>query len=152
MFYGLGDSTVSILALPAFLASAFDEGDFLTTIFSGTSEVVSFTKALEKWLKLTNEQQKPLDETQKNWTQPVFVKTSQALISRLDHKRSEVFNAHQDKFGSQWLNLVSCKNLDKKLDDQQLRFSSPLTSEVGLVANIYFAHTCYCGKRNEWKG
>ena len=60
---GLGVSSASLLALSAFLASAFDASDFLTTIFSGTFEVVSFTKALEKWLRLTNEQESPLDET-----------------------------------------------------------------------------------------
>ena len=101
---GLGVSSASLLALPAFLASAFGASDFLTTIFSEAFEDVSFTKALEKWLSLTNEHESLLDETQKNWTQPVFVKTAQDLISRMDDKRSKVFNAHQGKFGSQWLN------------------------------------------------
>ena len=44
--------------------------------------------------------------------------TAQYLISRMDDKRS---NARQGKFGSQWLNVVPCKNLGLKLDDQQLR-------------------------------
>ena len=43
-------SSASLLALPAFLVSAFGTSDFLTTIFSETFEDVSFTKALEKWL------------------------------------------------------------------------------------------------------
>ena len=60
------------------------------TIFSETFEDVSFTKALEKWLSLTNEQESPLDGTQKNWTQPVYVKTAKDLISRMDDKRSKV--------------------------------------------------------------
>ena len=117
----LGVSSASLLALPAFLASAFGASDFLTTIFSETFEDVSFTKPLDKWLSLTNEQESPLDGTQKKWTQPVFVKTAQDLISRMDDKRSKVFNAHQGKFGSQWLNVVPCKNLGLKLDDLQLR-------------------------------
>ena len=86
---GLGVSSTSLLALPAFLVSAFGASDFL-----------SFTKALEKWLSLTNEQESPLDGTQKNWTQPVYVKTAQDLISRMNDKRSKVFNAHQGKIGS----------------------------------------------------
>ena len=45
---GLGVSSASLLALPAFLASAFGASDFLTMIFSETFEGVSFTKALEK--------------------------------------------------------------------------------------------------------
>ena len=142
---GLGVSSASVLALPAFLASAFGASDFLTTIFSETFEDVLFTKALEKWLSLTNEQESPLDGTQKNWTKPVYVKTAQDLISRKDDKRSKVFNAHQRKFGSQWLNVVPCKNLGLKLDDQQLRISIGLR----LCANICVAHTCNCGKRFE---
>ena len=96
---GLGVSSASLLALPAFMASAFGANDFLTTISSETFEDVSFTKALEKWLGLTNEQESPLDGTQKNWTQPVYVKTAQDLISRMDDKRSRVFNAHQGNSG-----------------------------------------------------
>ena len=75
-------SSASLLAVPACLVPAFGASDFLTTIFSETFEDVSFTKALEKWLSLTNEQESPLDGTQKNWTQPVFVETAQDLISR----------------------------------------------------------------------
>ena len=52
-------------------------------------------------MSLTNEQESPLNRTQKNWTQPVFVRTTQDLISRMDDKRSKIFNAHQGKFGSQ---------------------------------------------------
>ena len=72
----LGVSSASLLPLPGFLASAFGASDFLMTIFSETSDDVSFTKALEKWLSLTNEQESPLDGTQKNWTQSVYVKTA----------------------------------------------------------------------------
>ena len=99
-------------------------------------------------MSLTNEQESPFDGTQKNWTQPVFVKTAQALTSRMDDKRSKIFNAHQGKFGSQWLNVVPCKNLGLKLDDQQLRISIGLR----LGANICVAHTCHCGKNVERDG
>ena len=133
---GLGVSSASLLALPAFLASSFGASDFLTTIFSETFEEISFTKALEKWLSLTNQQESPLDGTQKN------------LISRMNDKRSKVFNAHQGKFGSRWLNVVPCKNLGLKLDDQQLRISIGLR----LGANICVTHTCHCGKRVEQDG
>ena len=139
---GLGVSSASLLALPAFLASAFGASDFLTTIFSETFEDVPFTKALEKWLSLTKEQESLLDATQKNWTQPVFVKTAQDLISRMDDKRSKVSNDHQGKFGSLWLNVVPCKNIGLKLDDQQFRI--PIGLRLG--ANICVAHTCHCGK------
>ena len=90
---GLGVSSASLSALPAFLTSTFGASDFLTTIFSETFEYVSFRKALENWLCLTNEQRSPLHETQKNWTQPVYVKTAQGLIFRMDDKRSKVFQS-----------------------------------------------------------
>ena len=138
----LGVSIASLLALPGFLASAFGASDFLTTIFSETFEDASFTKVLEKWLSLTKEQESPLNRTQKNWTQPFYVKTAQDLISRMDDKRSKFFSAHQGIFGSQWLNVVPCKNLGLKLDDQQLRISIGLR----LGANICVAHTCHCCK------
>ena len=85
---GLGVSSASLSALPAFLAPAFGASDFLTTIFFETFEDISFTKTLVKWLSLTNKQESLLDGNQKNWTQPVFVKTAQELISRIDDKRS----------------------------------------------------------------
>ena len=97
---------------------------------------------------MTNEQKIPLDGTQKNWTQPVYVQTAQDFISRMDHKQSKVFDAHQGKFGSKWLNVVPCKNLGLKLDDQQLRISIGLR----LGANICVAHTSHCGKRVERDG
>ena len=143
----LGVSFASFLALPGFLASAYGASDFVTTIFSEIFEDVSFTKALEKWLNLTNEQESSLEGTQKNWTQSVYVKTAQDLISRMDDKRSKVFNA-QGKIGSQWLNVVPCKNLGLKVDDQQLRISVDLR----LGANICVALTCHCGKRVERDG
>ena len=133
---GLGVSSTSLLALPAFLASAFGASDFLTTIFSETFEDVSFTKALEQWLSLTNEQKSLLDGTQKNWTQPVFVKTAQDLISRINDERSKIFNAHQGKFGSQWLNVVHCKNLGLKLDDQHIEFQLVCVSVPTSVLRI----------------
>ena len=76
---GLAISSALLLALPAILAPAFGASNFLTTIFSETFDDVSFTKALEKWLSLTNEKESPLDGTQKNWTQSVQVKTAQDL-------------------------------------------------------------------------
>ena len=54
----------------------------------------------------------------------------------MDDKRSKVFNAHQGKFGSQWLNVVPCKNLGLKLDDQQLRISIGLRLGATTVLRI----------------
>ena len=46
---------------------------------------------LQKRLRnsLTNEQESPLDGTEKMWAQPVYVKTAQDLTSRMDDKRSK---------------------------------------------------------------
>ena len=113
---GLGVSSPLLLALPAFLASAFGASDFLTTIFSETFEDVSFTKALEKWLSLTNEQESPLDGTQKNWIQPIFVKTAQEVISRMDYKRSghgNKFERIRSNFNFEWTKFEYSKNRNK---------------------------------------
>ena len=134
---GLGLSSASLLALSSFLVSASGASDFLATIFLETFGDISFTEALEKRLSLTNEQESPLDGTQKHWTQPVYVKSAQDFISRMDDKRSKVSTAHQGKFRSQRLNVVPCMNLGLKLDDQQLRISIRLR----LRANICVAHT-----------
>ena len=87
-------------------------------------------------------------EPKKNWTQLVFAKTAQVLISRRDDKRSNVFNAHQAQFVCQWLNIVPCKNLGLKLEDQQLRILYGLR----LGADICVAHTRHCGERVERDG
>ena len=145
---GLGVSSASLLALPAFLASAFGARDFLMTFFSENIDDFSFTKALEKWLNATNEEESPIDGIQKNWTQPIHVRAAQDLISRMNEHRAKIFNAHQGRFGSQWLNVVPCKNLGLKLDDQQLRISIGLR----LGANICIEHTCHCGKKVERDG
>ena len=95
---GLGVSSASLLALPVFLASAFAASDFLTTIFSDTFKDLSFTKALE--VSLTNEQESPVDGL-KNIGHNLSTSKPQDLLSRMDDKRSKVFNAHQGKLGSQ---------------------------------------------------
>ena len=105
------------------------------TIFSETSEDVSFTKALEKWLSLTNEQESPLDGTQKNWTQAVNVKTAKSwILEWMTNFRK--FLTHQRKFESQWLNVVPCKNLGLKLDDQQIGFQLNCVSEPTSVKEL----------------
>ena len=55
---------------------------------------------------------------------------------------------HQNKFGSQWLNVVLCKNLGLKLDDQQLQISIVLR----FGANICLSQKRLCGKRVERDG
>ena len=49
---------------------------------------------------------------------------------------SKIFNAHQGKFGSQWLNIVPCKNLGLKRDDQQLRISIGLRRVAVIKSNF----------------
>ena len=71
---GLGVLSALLFAFHDFLTSDFGASDFLATILSETFEVVSSTKTQEKWLNLTNEQESPFDEAQKNYTQSVDVK------------------------------------------------------------------------------
>ena len=72
----IGNSASALLAQPSLLDSVFSASNFLKMFFSGIFEDVSFTKALENWLSLANEQKRPLDGTQKNWTIPVYVKNT----------------------------------------------------------------------------
>ena len=72
-------SSASILALHVVLASEFGAGDVLTTIVSK-----SFN---EKRLSLRTEQGSPLDGTQTKWTQSIYAKAAQDLISIRDDKR-----------------------------------------------------------------
>ena len=130
------------------LASVFCASDFLTTIFLKTFDNVSFKKALKEWLSLTNEHKSPLNRSQNNWTQHVYVKTTQDLVSRMNDKRSKVITARQGKCGSQWLKVGPSKNLGLKLDDLQLQIWIGLR----LAVNICVAHTCHCGKRVERDG
>ena len=100
---------------------------------------VSFSKPLEKWkwLSLTNKQESPLDETQKIWTQPVYVKTGQDLISGRDGSCAKVLNAHQSKFRSQWLNNVPCKSLGLNLMISSFEFRLVCVSKPTSVLRKY---------------
>ena len=125
-----------IISTSRLLISGFGDSVVLTTIFSETIEDVLFTKALEKRLRLAKKQESPLDGTQKNWTQPVYVKTTEYLISEMDDKRLKVFISYQGKLGFQWLDVNPCENLGLKLDDQQLRISIGLRLEPTSVLRI----------------
>ena len=66
----------------------------------------------------------------------------------MDVKR---FNAFQDRFGSQWLNVIPCKNLRLKLSNQQIRIAIGLR----LGSKICERHKCVCGKdvtEDGWHG
>ena len=76
----------------------------------------------------------PFDQKNSTYLQPP--KTDNGLISRIDDIRSNVFNAHQGKFGSQWLNVVPCKNLGPKHADQLLRISFGFTTVLRIRATV----------------
>ena len=133
---GLGVPSASLSALPSFLASTFGGGDFLPETLAEILSIPSQKRLkmaeFEIWtVKSSRLNPKNLDSTCRNRPRYDF--------------RSKNFNAHQGTFGSQWLNVVPCKNLGLKLDDQQLRI--PIGLRLG--ANICVAHTCHCGKRVE---
>ena len=71
------------------------------------------------------------------------------LILRLEPTEVKRFNAFQD--GSQWLNVIPCKNLRLKLSNQQLRIAIGLR----LGSKICERHKCVCGKdvtEDGWHG
>ena len=61
------------------------------------------------------------------------------------------FNAHEDKFGSQWLNVITCKHLRLKLSNQQLRILIGLR----LVSKSCEKQRCVCENdliEDKWHG
>ena len=84
----------------------------------------------------------PENEIRKNWTEPTFDSEITDLILRLEPTDVKIFNAFQDRFGSQWLNVITCKNLRLKLSNQRLR----ITIGLRLGSKICKRHKCVCGK------
>ena len=62
-------------------------------------------------------------KSKKNWTEPIFDSEIADLILRLEPMDVKRFNAFQERFGSQWLNVIPCKNLRLKLSNQQIRIA-----------------------------
>ena len=93
----------------------------------------------------------PENENQKNWTEPIFDSEIADLVLRLEPTDVKNFNAFQDRFGSQWLNAIPCKNLRLKLSNQQLR----IAIGIRLGSKICERHKFVCGKyvtEDGWQG
>ena len=103
----LGVPCASLLAFPSFLASASGVRNFLTTIVTETFGDISITKAIRKWLSLTNEQKSDLSGTQENSTQTIYVETVQNVNSGKDDKLSKLSTLIT--FLCRWLNIGPCK-------------------------------------------
>ena len=87
-----------------------------------------------KWLRKT--------KSKKSWNDPVFDSEIADLILRLEPTDVKRFNAFPDRFGSQWLNFIPCKNLRLKLSNQQLRI--PMGFRLG--SKICERHKYVSGK------
>ena len=73
------------------------------------------------------------------------------MILKLEPTDVKRFKAYQDKFESQWLSVIPCKNLKLKLSNQQLRTEI----ELCLSSKICDKHRCVCGKdvtEDGWPG
>ena len=108
---GLGVSSARLLTLPAFLASAVGAKDALSEIFGLEHVDGTYDDALKRWFDLGKIEMAPENEIQKNWTEPIFDSEIADLILRLEPTDVKRFNAFQDIFGSQWLNVIPGKNL-----------------------------------------
>ena len=147
----MGVSSSRLLALPAFLASAVGAKNALSEIFGLEHVDGTYDDALKRWFELGKIEMAPEKEFQKNWTEPIFDSEIADLILRLEPKDVKRFNAFQDRFGSQWLNVIPCKNLRIKLSNQQLRIA------IGFIlgSKICERHKCVCGKdvtKDRWHG
>ena len=111
----------------------------------------TYDDALKRWFDLGKIEMAPENEIEKKWTEPIFDSEIADLILRLDPTDVKRFNAFQDRFGSQWLNVIPCKNLRLKLSNQQLRIAIGLR----LGSKICERHKCVCGKNvteDGWHG
>ena len=138
----MGVSSARLLALPAFLASAVGAKDALSEIFGLEHVDGKYDDALKRWFDLGKIEMALENEIQKNWTEPIFDSEIADLILRLEPTDVKKFNAFQDRFGSQWLNVIPCKNLRLKLSNQQLRIAIGFR----LGSKICERHKCVCGK------
>ena len=120
---GLGVSSARLLALPAFLASAVGAKDALSELFGLEHVDGTDDDALKRWFELGKIEMAPENEIQKNWTEPNFDSEIADMILRVEPTDVKRFNAFQNRFGSQWLNVIPCKNLRLKLSNQQLRIA-----------------------------
>ena len=130
-----------------------DDNQFLQAVLpaakNGLSEIFglehvdgTYDDALKRWFELGKIELAPENEIQKNWTEPIFDSEIADLILRLEPTDVKRFNAFQDRFGSQWLNVIPCKNLRLKLSNQQLRNAIGLR----LGSKICKRHNCVGGK------
>ena len=90
-------------------------------------------------------------KSKKNWTEPIFDSEIADLILRLEPTDVKRFNAFQDRFGSQWLNIITCKNLGLKLSNQHLRIAIGLRLGSEKCERL----KCVCGKNvteDGWHG
>ena len=148
---GLRVSSARLLALPAFLVSAVGAKDALSDIFCLEHVDGTYEDALKRWFELGKIETAPENEIQKNWTKPIFDCEIADLILRLEPTDIKRFNAFQDRFGSQWLNVIPCKILRLKLSNQQLRIAIGLR----LGSKKSERHKCVCGKdvtEDGWHG
>ena len=138
----MGVSSARLLALPAFLASAVGAKYALGEIFGLEHVDGTYDDALKRWFEHEKIEMDPEMEIQKNWTEPIFDGENADLILRLEPTDIKRFNAFQDRFGSQWLNVIPCKNLRLKLSNQQLRIAIGFR----LGSKICERHKRVCGK------
>ena len=143
----LGVSSARLLALPAFLASAVGAKNALSQIFGLEHVDGTYDDALKRWFELGKIEIDPENEIQKNWREPIFDSEIADLILRLEPTDVKRFNEFQNRFRSQWSNVIPCKNLRIKLSNQQLRIS--------IGSKFCERHKCVCGKdvtEDGWHG
>ena len=68
--------------------------------------------AAESWFEITGPDDCPDDPAQKAWTAPVYDKAIQKLTPKFVGYVVNRFNYFQDKFASQWLNMITCKKFN----------------------------------------
>ena len=65
--------------------------------------------ALETWFKLAKSQEAPFSITQGAWSELVYKVITEDLLPKPGEFGVKRFNSFQDKFASQWLNVIPAK-------------------------------------------
>ena len=86
------------------------------------------------------------NEIQKKLAEPIFDSEIADLVLRLEPTDIKRFNMFQDRFGSQWLNVIPCKFLRLKLSNQQLRIA------IGLRLGSKICERHKCVRKRRYRG
>lgn len=141
---GLGIPKATVLALPAFLASADGSRSLSVQILKDAPlNEDDYEYAFAAWSEITNRQFKPENSMyQKSWSIPTYEALRDKLFDDLDEAGKRRLSSYQGKLSAAWLSALPSSNLGLKLTDAQVK--TAMGSRLG--SRLCEPHVCVCGK------